>query len=51
MRQKVDQGIVDAFKGINRRQSLVEGHVGGEGNNVRKTGVFGVLPGDNKDRF
>lgn len=50
MRQKVDQGIVDAFKSVNRRKNLVEGHAP-EGNNVRKTGVFAVLPGDNQDKF
>jgi len=50
MRQKVDQGIVDAFKDVNRRKNLVGAH-GPEGNNVRKPGVFAVLPGDNKDKF
>ena len=50
MRQKVDQGIVDAFKDINRRKNLVDEHQP-EGVNARKTGMFGVLPGDNKDKF
>ena len=50
MRQKVDQGIVDAFTDINRRKNLVDAHAP-EGNNQGKRGVFGVLPGDNKDKF
>jgi len=50
MRQKVDQGIVDTFKNINRRKNQIDAHEPA-GNNFRKQGVFGVLPGDNKDKF
>ena len=50
MRQKVDRGIVDTFKNINRRKNQIDAHAP-EGNNKRKQGVFGVLPGDNQDKF